>query len=41
VARKINQGQYADAERLIGSGSQFALVSNEVATILTQAKRGL
>jgi methyl-accepting chemotaxis protein len=41
VARKINGGQLAEAERLIGSGSQFALVSTEVATILTKAKRGL
>ena len=41
VARKINAGQYADAERLIGSGSRFAAVSTEVATLLTQAKRGL
>ncbi|BAP87249.1 methyl-accepting chemotaxis sensory transducer [Burkholderiales bacterium GJ-E10] len=41
VARKINAGQYADAERLIGSGSRFATVSTEVATLLTQAKRGL
>ncbi len=41
VARKINAGQYADAERLIGSGSRFAQVSTEVTTLLTQAKRGL
>jgi methyl-accepting chemotaxis protein len=41
VARKINGGQYADAERLIGSGSQFAQVSTEVSTLLTQAKRGM
>lgn len=41
VARKINAGQYADAERLIGSGSRFATVSTEVTTLLTQAKRGL
>jgi len=41
VARKINAGQFTEAERLIGSGSQFALVSTEVSTILTKAKRGL
>jgi len=41
VARSINAGQYSDAERLIGSGSQFARLSTEVATILTKAKRGL
>ncbi|BAP87304.1 methyl-accepting chemotaxis sensory transducer [Burkholderiales bacterium GJ-E10] len=41
VARKINAGQYADAERLIGSGSRFAQVSTEVSTLLTQAKRDL
>jgi len=41
VARQINAGAFADAERLIGSGSTFARVSNEVATLLTRAKRGL
>ena len=41
VATKINAGQYADAERLIGAGSAFAQVSTEVATILTRAKRGM
>ncbi|WP_247664197.1 methyl-accepting chemotaxis protein [Ideonella alba] len=41
VAKQINQGRYAEAERLIGSGSAFAQVSTEVATILTKAKRGL
>jgi methyl-accepting chemotaxis protein len=41
VARKINDGAYGDAERLIGSGSVFASVSNEVSTLLTRAKRGL
>jgi methyl-accepting chemotaxis protein len=41
VARKINAGAYAEAERLIGAGSEFALVSTEVATLLTRAKRGL
>jgi hypothetical protein len=40
-AQQINGGHYAEAERLIGSGSQFALASNEVATILMRAKRGL
>ena len=41
VAQTINAGMYEDAERLIGSGSKFANVSNEVATILTKAKREL
>ncbi|MCE4537231.1 methyl-accepting chemotaxis protein [Pelomonas sp. P7] len=41
VARRINEGLYERAEQLIGSGSQFALVSTEVSTLLTQAKRGL
>ena len=41
VAQQINAGQYEQAERLIGSGSRFALVSTEVATCLAQAKRGL
>jgi methyl-accepting chemotaxis protein len=41
VARRINGGQYEQAERLIGSGSQFARFSSEVSTLLTQAKRGL
>ncbi len=40
VARQINGGAYADAERLIGSGSAFARASNEVATLLLRAKRG-
>ncbi|MBX9834806.1 MAG: cache domain-containing protein [Burkholderiaceae bacterium] len=39
VARKINAGQYADAENLIGSGSHFADVSLEVTTLLSTAKR--
>ena len=39
VARKINAGQYADAEQLIGSGSHFANISTEVTTLLTSAKR--
>ena len=41
AARKFNAGQFSDAERLIGSGSRFALVSTEVSTLLTKAKRGL
>jgi methyl-accepting chemotaxis protein len=41
VARRINAGAYADADRLLGSGSRFAQVSIEVTTILTKAKRGL
>jgi methyl-accepting chemotaxis protein len=41
VARRINAADYEFAERLIGSGSPFALVSSEVSTLLTRAKRGL
>jgi methyl-accepting chemotaxis protein len=41
VARTINARQYDSAERLIGSGSVFSNVSNEVTTLLTRAKRGL
>ena len=41
VARQINAGAIAEAERLIGSGSRFAQVSTEVCTLLTRAKRGL
>ena len=41
VARKINAGQYSDAERLIGAGSRFSLASTEVATLLTRPKRGM
>jgi methyl-accepting chemotaxis protein len=41
VAVQINAGQYAQAERLIGSGTAFSQVSTEVATLLTRAKRGL
>ena len=41
VARRINAGAYAEAERLVGSGSVFAEVSVEVATLLTRAKRGM
>lgn len=41
VAKHINGGKYEHAERLIGSGSRFAQVSTEVATLLTRAKRGL
>jgi len=41
VARKINAGQYSDAERLIGAGSHFSDISLEVTTLLTTAKRGL
>ncbi len=39
VAEKINAGEYADAGRLIEPGSRFAEVSNEVASILTRARR--
>ena len=41
VARKINAGQYADAENLIGSGSHFSDISLEVTVLLSTAKRGL
>ena len=41
VARKINSGHFDAAERLIGSGSDFARLSTEVATLLTSAKRSL
>jgi methyl-accepting chemotaxis protein len=41
VAKQINQGQYQQAEKLIGAGSEFAQVSTEVATLLTKAKRGM
>jgi len=41
VACVINAGKYESAERLIGSGSKFADVSNDVAMMLTNAKRGL
>jgi methyl-accepting chemotaxis protein len=41
VARRINAGDYQRAEQLIGSGSDFARASTEVATLLTRAKRGL
>lgn len=41
VARKINAGQFVDAERLVSSGSRFAQISTDVSTLLTKAKRGL
>lgn len=41
VARKINAGQYNDAEKLIGAGSHFSDISLEVTTLLSTAKRGL
>ena len=41
VAKRINAGAFAEAERMIGSGSRFAQVSTEVSTLLTQAKRGI
>jgi methyl-accepting chemotaxis protein len=41
VASRINAGEYERAEQLIGSGSKFAQVSTEVATILARAKRGM
>ena len=41
IARHINAGQYDDASRMIDSGSRFAQLSGQVATMLTQAGRGL
>jgi methyl-accepting chemotaxis protein len=41
VAGRINAGEYAQAERLIGSGSAFARCSNEVVALIGSAKRGL
>ena len=40
VARRINAGQMGDAQRLLGSGSEFASASNGVALALTRLKRG-
>lgn len=40
VAKAINGGNYAQADQLLGSGSDFAEASREVGTLLTQAKRG-
>ena len=40
VAKAINGGHYAQADQLLGSGSDFAEASREVGTLLTQAKRG-
>jgi len=41
VARQINAGRGEQAERMLGSGTPFSQASTEVATLLTQAKRGL
>jgi methyl-accepting chemotaxis protein len=41
VARNINAGRYQDADKMLGSSSPFSSASIEVATLLTQAKRGL
>lgn len=40
VAQAINDQQYQSAEQLIDSGSNFARISVDVSTLLTQAKRG-
>ncbi len=40
AAQRINAGSYEDAERLIGSGSNFARASTEVTTLLTNFKHG-
>ena len=39
VARRINQGSYEDAARMIGSGSRFSKASNAVVSALMQAMR--
>lgn len=39
VAQEINLGKVKDPEKIIGSGSIFSNVSNEVSTLLTLAKR--
>ena len=41
VGLVVGAQAFAEAERLIGSGSRFAQVSTEVSTLLTQAKRGM
>jgi methyl-accepting chemotaxis protein len=41
VARAVNQGAYAQAEQLLGSGSHFATVSTETVTDIMRAKRDL
>ena len=40
VAQVINAGRYAEAGRMIESGSAFGDASIEVSTVLTQVKRG-
>lgn len=39
VALKINAGATREAEKLIGAGSTFSHISNEVCTLLTRAKK--
>lgn len=39
IAARINRGEFADAERLLESGSRFAQSSTDVATALVIAER--
>lgn len=41
VARQINAGRYADAERLLGSGSRFAEISTDVVGAIGRAAQRL
>lgn len=41
IAETINQGQYDQAERMLGAGGEFARASNEVSLALNGLKRGL
>lgn len=38
VARTVNQGDGAQAEQMLGSGSGFSLASNEVGRLIIQLK---
>ncbi|WP_148090412.1 methyl-accepting chemotaxis protein [Paucibacter sp. KBW04] len=40
VARRINQGQMAEAKRMLDSGTPFSAATNQVALALLQLKRG-
>lgn len=39
IARQIRPGKNLDSDALIGAGSDFARISNEVATLLLRVKR--
>ncbi|MDD0809322.1 methyl-accepting chemotaxis protein [Curvibacter sp. RS43] len=41
VARRINAGAMADAQRMLGAGSEFAKASTSVTTALSRIKRGI